>query len=281
MSSKAKEAFRTISEVADWLDVQTHVLRFWESKFTQVKPVKRAGGRRYYRPADMTLLGGIKKLLHDDGMTIKGAQKILKEQGVAAVQAMSAPLDDDLGAVPAAPAAAKTAPASTSETPLARQSTPPATQSDMFGEAPTPDDVIEDTAPPVETPAPQSTPSDFDAPQETEITALDASDDSGDPEPEDIPVDNSEPVADVTQTAEPAAKIHISLGGDVVFVSSPAHTEKTLRETLAAAGHASLGLRQATQQIYPSGAESEVSRRLKDLFDPEQRFPDLSDFTSV
>ena len=57
---KAPDAFRTISEVADWLDVQAHVLRFWESKFTQVKPVKRAGGRRYYRPADMLLIGGIK-----------------------------------------------------------------------------------------------------------------------------------------------------------------------------------------------------------------------------
>ncbi|MBT5900502.1 MAG: FAD-binding protein [Opitutaceae bacterium] len=98
-----------------------------------------------------------------------------------------------------------------------------------------------------------------------------------------IPTDREriQDLVKITQTAEPAAKIHISLGGDVVFVSSPAHTEKTLRETLAAAGHASLGLRQATQQIYPSGAESEVSRRLKDLFDPEQRFPDLSDFTSV
>ncbi|WP_327793175.1 MerR family transcriptional regulator [Harenicola maris] len=86
--AKAREAFRTISEVADWLGVQTHVLRFWESKFSQVKPLKRAGGRRYYRPADMELLGGIKRLLHDDGMTIKGVQKILKEKGVKEVSAM-------------------------------------------------------------------------------------------------------------------------------------------------------------------------------------------------
>jgi resuscitation-promoting factor RpfA len=64
---KSPDAFRTISEVADWLGVPTHVLRFWESRFSQVKPVKRAGGRRYYRPADMALLGGIKRLLHDDG----------------------------------------------------------------------------------------------------------------------------------------------------------------------------------------------------------------------
>jgi DNA-binding transcriptional MerR regulator len=92
---KSADAFRTISEVADWLGVQTHVLRFWESKFTQVKPVKRAGGRRYYRPADMLLLGGIRKLLHDDGLTIKGVQKILREDGMAYVADMSPPLDDD------------------------------------------------------------------------------------------------------------------------------------------------------------------------------------------
>ncbi len=90
--AKSADAFRTISEVADWLELPTHVLRFWESKFTQVKPVKRAGGRRYYRPADMELLGGIKKLLHDDGMTIKGVQKILREQGVKHVAAMSPPM---------------------------------------------------------------------------------------------------------------------------------------------------------------------------------------------
>ncbi len=86
--SKSRDAFRTISEVADWLETPAHVLRFWESKFSQVKPVKRAGGRRYYRPADMELLGGIKKLLHDDGMTIKGVQKILREQGVRHVAAL-------------------------------------------------------------------------------------------------------------------------------------------------------------------------------------------------
>ncbi|MEM8538780.1 MAG: MerR family transcriptional regulator [Pseudomonadota bacterium] len=90
---KSPDAFRTISEVAEWLGVQTHVLRFWESKFTQVKPVKRAGGRRYYRPTDMALLGGIRKLLHDDGITIKGVQKILREDGIAHVAAFSKPLD--------------------------------------------------------------------------------------------------------------------------------------------------------------------------------------------
>lgn len=92
--AKSADAFRTISEVAEWLETPAHVLRFWESKFSQVKPVKRAGGRRYYRPSDMQLLGGIKKLLHEDGLTIKGVQKILREQGVKHVAALSQPLDE-------------------------------------------------------------------------------------------------------------------------------------------------------------------------------------------
>ncbi|XDA99566.1 MerR family transcriptional regulator [Sulfitobacter sp. LCG007] len=92
--AKSPDAFRTISEVADWLGVQAHVLRFWESKFSQVKPVKRAGGRRYYRPSDMLLLGGIRRLLHEDGLTIKGVQKILREHGMSHVADLSQPLDD-------------------------------------------------------------------------------------------------------------------------------------------------------------------------------------------
>lgn len=99
MAGKSPEAFRTISEVADWLDRPAHVLRFWESKFPQIKPVKRAGGRRYYRPEDMLLLGGIKKLLHDDGLTIKGAQKLLRDQGVRYVSGLSQPLDEDTAAL--------------------------------------------------------------------------------------------------------------------------------------------------------------------------------------
>jgi DNA-binding transcriptional MerR regulator len=79
---KSPEAFRTISEVAETLDVPPHVLRFWETRFVQVKPVKRGGGRRYYRPEDVRLLRGIRGLLYDDGMTIKGVQKILRERGI-------------------------------------------------------------------------------------------------------------------------------------------------------------------------------------------------------
>ena len=78
---KSPEAFRTISEVATELDMPQHVLRFWESRFSQVRPIKRAGGRRYYRPEDVDLLRGIRALLYREGFTIKGAQKILREKG--------------------------------------------------------------------------------------------------------------------------------------------------------------------------------------------------------
>lgn len=82
---KAPEAFRTISEVAEDLDVPQHVLRFWEGKFSHVKPMKRAGGRRYYRPNDLELLRGIRHLLYGEGYTIKGVQRILREQGTGYV----------------------------------------------------------------------------------------------------------------------------------------------------------------------------------------------------
>ena len=80
MSDKAEWAYRTISEVSEQLDVPSHVLRFWETKFNQLKPMKRSGGRRYYNPADLELLTTIRDLLYRDGFTIKGAQKALKEK---------------------------------------------------------------------------------------------------------------------------------------------------------------------------------------------------------
>lgn len=89
---KAPEAFRTISEVADILDTPAHVLRFWESKFYQIRPVKRAGGRRYYRPDDVALINGIKALLQSQGMTIRGVQRVLQEQGVKHVAGLGGPL---------------------------------------------------------------------------------------------------------------------------------------------------------------------------------------------
>jgi DNA-binding transcriptional MerR regulator len=85
---RAADAFRTISEVAEDLDLPQHVLRFWETRFTQIKPMKRGGGRRYYRPDDIELLRAIRHLLYGEGYTIRGVQRILKEQGAKAVIAL-------------------------------------------------------------------------------------------------------------------------------------------------------------------------------------------------
>ena len=90
--SKSEKAFRNISEVSEWLATPTHVLRFWESKSSQIKPIKRAGGRRYYRPKDMLIIGGIKQLLHIEGHTIKGAKQVFREKGLNYVVGLSKPL---------------------------------------------------------------------------------------------------------------------------------------------------------------------------------------------
>lgn len=113
---KSPDAFRTISEVAEDLDLPQHVLRFWETRFSQIKPLKRGGGRRYYRPQDVDLIKGIKSMLYDQGYTIKGVQKLLRENGNQFVAAIGA---GDLAAVEvitqrkqaAAAAAAPSAPA--------------------------------------------------------------------------------------------------------------------------------------------------------------------------
>lgn len=101
MVQKSTEAFRTISEVADLIDVPQHVLRFWETKFSHIKPVKRAGGRRFYRPNDVDLIRGIQSLLYSDGYTIKGVQRILKDKGVRFV------MDTGRGVAPVSKKAAK------------------------------------------------------------------------------------------------------------------------------------------------------------------------------
>jgi DNA-binding transcriptional MerR regulator len=95
---KSPDAFRTISEVAEDLDLPQHVLRFWETRFSQIKPMKRGGGRRYYRPQDVELIKGIRFMLYDQGYTIKGVQKLLKENGVQFVVAIG---NGDLAAVEA------------------------------------------------------------------------------------------------------------------------------------------------------------------------------------
>ncbi|WP_291844586.1 MerR family transcriptional regulator [Maricaulis sp.] len=91
VTNKSADAFRTISEAAEELAIPAHVLRFWESKFAQISPLKRAGGRRFYRPQDLQLLRGVKRLLYEDGYTIKGARKYFKDHGIAAVMEMGDP----------------------------------------------------------------------------------------------------------------------------------------------------------------------------------------------
>lgn len=145
---KSSEAFRTISEVAEILDIPAHVLRFWESRFTQIKPVKRGGGRRYYRPQDIALLSGIQTLLHKEGLTIKGAQKVLKEEGVRHVSALGELGEDHGLAIPEAPEpAAALSPATVQpDTPPAPppasapqpQPEPAEHQFDLFAEPPAP-----------------------------------------------------------------------------------------------------------------------------------------------
>ena len=93
MVCKSPNAFRTISEVAGWLELPTHVLRFWESKITQISPIKRAGGRRYYRPRDMLLLGGIKFLLYEEGLTIRALNQKITSEGQKAIESYSRPLE--------------------------------------------------------------------------------------------------------------------------------------------------------------------------------------------
>jgi DNA-binding transcriptional MerR regulator len=96
--AKGPEAFRTISEAADELGVPQHVLRFWETRFSFIRPMKRAGGRRFYRPQDIVVLRGVQRLLHDQGYTIKGVQRLHREEGIRRIAAAAD------GSAPAAPA---------------------------------------------------------------------------------------------------------------------------------------------------------------------------------
>jgi DNA-binding transcriptional MerR regulator len=122
---KDPDAFRTISEAAADLDLPQHVLRFWESRFAQIKPLKRAGGRRYYRSSDIDLLRAVKKLLHVDGYTIKGVQRLLKEKGGQAVLVAAHGARVTAGAEPQMDSAAASLPASIKARPLAQALPPP------------------------------------------------------------------------------------------------------------------------------------------------------------
>ncbi|OFX10848.1 MAG: hypothetical protein A2516_00355 [Alphaproteobacteria bacterium RIFOXYD12_FULL_60_8] len=129
-ASKSLSAFRTISEVADQLDLKQHVLRFWESKFSHIKPLKRGGGRRYYRPEDVALLECIRDLLYRDGYTIKGVQKLLRESGGKADK-----IRESLAAAPAReePPPTRPAPASDLFSHVDKSGMSPATRQELKG----------------------------------------------------------------------------------------------------------------------------------------------------
>ena len=120
--TKGPDAFRTISEAADALGVPQHVLRFWETKFSFIRPMKRAGGRRFYRPQDIRVLAGVRRLLHDEGYTIKGVQKLHRQDGLKSLLGAAAPVPESAPAVADSPPpmAAETAPGGPNLTPERR-----------------------------------------------------------------------------------------------------------------------------------------------------------------
>jgi DNA-binding transcriptional MerR regulator len=149
---KSPDAFRTISEVAEHLDTPAHVLRFWESRFPQIRPVKRAGGRRYYRPSDIALLTGIKRLLHDEGLTIRGVQKILRDHGVRHVAGLQ---DESLAvADPGLIADGAAAPPAASEADPDARSDLPEGEAGFIAIEDDEDEVIVPSPPPLARPAP-------------------------------------------------------------------------------------------------------------------------------
>ena len=201
---KSEGAFRTIREVADWLGVPTHVLRFWESKFAQIEPVKGAGGRRYYRPEDMRLLGGIKVLLHDEGLPIRGVVKKIDDEGIDVVMGHSPPLDrPDSSSAPKTRRVIR----SDDERPDAATVIPmdrtreEVTAGDTRHEAPLEPDLPEDL------PAPSDpSPSQPDAPEDDETDMPPQPSDRPVPEPSDMPDQPDPPKTrpdDQPQPAEP------------------------------------------------------------------------------
>ena len=156
-SQKSPDAFRTISEVSSDLDVPQHVLRFWEGKFAQIKPLKRGGGRRYYRPEDVDLLRGIQHLLYGDGYTIKGVQKLLRENGVKYVVAAGRreqPAAKAKPPQPSAPAAATALPEPQPQAEMAPPAVAPPPSAASLGGAPHFAPVVAPVAAPIVPPAP-------------------------------------------------------------------------------------------------------------------------------
>ncbi|GGA24533.1 MerR family transcriptional regulator [Neptunicoccus cionae] len=196
--SKSPDAFRTISEVSEWLDTPTYVLRFWESRFPQIKPVKRAGGRRYYRPEDMMLLGGIKKLLHFDELTIKAAKALLKDKGVKHVMELSPDLNTPVVTPLSTADAADKADIAKMVKETSQEAPKPAVEVRVVKKAkraePEQEPVADTASEPVteSAPSPEETPMTQDTPKE-EIKAADGNADAPEPEaPEQDAVESSD-----------------------------------------------------------------------------------------
>ncbi|SLN13088.1 MerR family regulatory protein [Roseovarius litorisediminis] len=265
--AKSADAFRTISEVADWLDTPAHVLRFWESKFSQVKPVKRAGGRRYYRPADMLLLGGIKKLLHDDGVTIKGVQKILREQGVKYVSGFSQSLDGETeGAtidialeVPLQAAPAATVVSFQRDTHEQETTVDSADTSDAPAEVePQPEDVAlsdtEDTDNYLDVDRDEATkpePSELDETLDNIFSRLDAAD----PEKSSSDTSEDEPETKATETPDESRAVDAELQPPAEVQATPADIDRADE-----AANTPEAEEQAGQDLEPAVAEDEPPR---------------------
>ncbi|SUZ32503.1 hypothetical protein ROE7235_02264 [Roseibaca ekhonensis] len=216
---KAPEAFRTISEAADALDTPAHVLRFWESKFSQVKPVKRAGGRSYYRPADIDLLSGIKLLLHDQGMTIRGVQKLLQDKGARHVAAM-APLGDDVLDGEVTPPVVI----------AANDPDPQATGADAAESVPEPTPPAPETAATAQDDAASAT--DTSGPAVAEDRPVPPTEDTPDAEPASEQVEDSEP--DATEPEETPDTVNIPDAADATELPAAQPSETDIPDIAAA-----------------------------------------------
>ncbi|CUH89027.1 MerR family regulatory protein [Phaeobacter sp. CECT 5382] len=277
--SKSPDAFRTISEVADWLGVQAHVLRFWESKFTQIKPVKRAGGRRYYRPADMLLLGGIRKLLHQDGMSIKEVQAILRDLGISHVSQMSHDLEADgpPGDASASETSTNTAGFGTEAAPIAEVATTPQenflqVESTESASPPSADEPMAgEQSLPATDPLSAQTPAPRSEAIETDVPAVSPADAAPQPAPIQPPVQASVPSALEQQQGEQQGE------AQTAPPTSDSQTSQTLADGFAgdqpAATAPSASPVSATPTPNPDQAPAPAADQATDT--PEQMYMEL------
>lgn len=249
---KSPDAFRTISEVADLLETPAHVLRFWESRFPQIKPVKRAGGRRYYRPVDVALIAGIRRLLHDEGMTIRGVQKILREQGVRFVSGLADASEEDLHAASEADFIEV---AEDGSTPAPPDPDPPAEIVSLAGWRAQPASAAPETTPPRQT-------SLFDLPPFAAPAPLDAP--KAETDPSDLPPlpEDMTPVSEVPVDLEgPESSVETPpLASTPLAIESPMEVQpaEPVAESLEDPG-ASLEESRPAEGSLPSTTESALS----------------------